>query len=265
MSSPIKVFNANTGVQWLKAGWQIFKSQPMTFMFMYIFMVIVALIPLVMPPIQLFAAFAAPFLTAGFYMAVIARQQGKIISLADILKPFSAKGRRLNLFRLGLYQMGVVILLTLLADVLFSDAFAMMQQATNEQVNEALLSQVLSTISVADVGLFMIAHAFNLMAFAFALPLVFFKGEKRIFHAMMQSLNVFKVNMAPLGIFSLVIGLAMLAAMPLSFVPLLFIMPIAYVSFFIAYQEIFSAEEDGTEAPAEPAVQTPENTGRFDA
>jgi hypothetical protein len=61
MSSKINVFSASAGLQWLKQGWNIFKTQPMTFMFMYIFMIVVALIPLVLPPLQLVAAFTAPF------------------------------------------------------------------------------------------------------------------------------------------------------------------------------------------------------------
>lgn len=268
MSSKIKVFSASAGVQWLKQGWNVFKTQPLTFMFMYIFMIVVALIPLVMPPLQLVAAFTAPFLTIGFYLAVISKQQGKTISLADILKPFSIKGRRLNLFRLGLYQMGAVILLTLLADSLFSETFALMQQAAESHNHEQLLAEVVNTLSIGNIGVFLLAHAVNLMAFAFALPLVFFKGENRIFKALGQSLKVFQVNMMPLTVFSLVIGILMLAAMPLSLVPLLVIMPVAYIGFFCAYQAIFSQDDldAGTSGSDKQPAQTNEiNTGRFDA
>jgi uncharacterized membrane protein len=268
MSSKINVFSASAGLQWLKQGWNIFKTQPMTFMFMYIFMIVVALIPLVLPPLQLVAAFTAPFLTIGFYLAVISKQQGKTISLADILKPFSIKGRRLNLFRLGLYQMGAVILLTLLADSLFSETFTLMQQATENHNHEQLLAEVMNTLSIGNIGLFLLAHAVNLMAFAFALPLVFFKGENRILKALGQSLKVFQTNMAPLTVFSLVIGVLMLAAMPLSFVPLLVIMPVAYIGFFCSYQAIFPADDisDNNGQGEKQASQSSEiNTGRFDA
>jgi len=265
MSSKIKVFTASAGMSWLKQGWDIFKAQPMTFIFMYVFMVIVALVPVVMPPLQLVAAFTAPFLTIGFYLAVISRQQGKTISLADILKPFSTKGRRLHLFRFGLYQMGAVILLTLLANSLFSETFALMQQATENQNPEQLITEILNTLSISNLGLFLLAHAFNLMAFAFALPLVFFKGENRIFNALGQSLKVFHVNMLPLTVYSLLLGVLILASMPLSFVPLLIVMPVAYISFFVAYQAIFSLDDLNIDSNNVSGHTNSVNTGRFDA
>ncbi|MBE0369495.1 BPSS1780 family membrane protein [Pseudoalteromonas aurantia] len=268
MSSEFRVFKAAMGIQWLKAGWSIFKTQPMTFVFMYIFIIIVALVPLVAPLLQLLAAFASPFLTAGMYMAVLSKQQGKTISLADILAPFSAKGRRLHLFRLGLYQMGAIILLTLLADFLFADAFAIMQEASSTQQPDELINALLASISMSDIMVFAIAHCFNLMAFAYALPLVFFKGETRIFTAITQSLKVFHKNMAPLGVYGLAIALLILASMPLSMIPLLVIIPISYISFFVSFQAIFmpvvkvqSEHDESTET----VKQDGNDTGRFDA
>ena len=268
MSPEFKVFKAAMGIQWLKAGWVIFKTQPMTFVFMYLFIVISALIPLVAPPLQILVAFASPFLTAGMYMAVLSKQQGKRISLADILAPFSAKGRRLNLFRLGLYQMGVIILLTLLADLLFSDAFAIMQEATPNQQPDELLNAVLASLSMSDIMLFAIAHCVNLMAFAYALPLVFFKGETRIFKAIMQSLTVFQKNMAPLGLYGLMIALLIIASIPLSMIPLLVIIPLSYISFFVSFQAIFMADETPSKAQnivTQDGTSEDNNTGRFDA
>ncbi|CAH9054104.1 hypothetical protein PSECIP111951_00960 [Pseudoalteromonas holothuriae] len=265
MSAKFRVFKAAMGVQWLKAGWEIFKTQPMTFIIMHVFMIAVALIPLAMPPLQLFAAFAAPFLTAGFYLAVLSKQQGKVISLASILAAFSAKGRRLNLFRLGLYQLGVVIVLTWAAGLLFEDALNIMVNATPEQSPEHLISAILANISMADVMLFVIAHSINMMAFAYALPIVFFKGEKRIFKALGQSLQIFFVNMAPLGVYSLLIGLLIAAAVPLSMVPLLVIMPIAYISFFVSFQAIFMPTERQPNDEVQSDTNTSGQNGRFDA
>jgi uncharacterized membrane protein len=265
MSANFKVFKAAMGVQWLKAGWEIFKTQPFTFIFMHIFMVVVALIPLVMPPLQLLAAFAAPFLTAGFYLAVLSKQQGQVISLASILAAFSAKGRRLNLFRLGLYQLGVVILLTWGAGILFEEAFTIMQNATPEQSPELLLEAIFASISFTDLAIFIVAHSLNIMAFAFALPIVFFQGETRILKALKQSLQVFFVNMAPLSVYSLLIMMLMIASIPLSILPLLVIMPIAYISFFVSYQAIFMPSQPKESESETQAEQTQTSSGRFDA
>ena len=270
MSANYKVFKSAMGVQWLKAGWEIFKTQPMTFMMMHIFIIAVALIPLVLPPLQLLAAFAAPFLTAGFYMAVVSKQQNKEIYLASILAAFSAKGRRLHLFRLGLYQLGVVILISFIAGTLFADTLAVIESASPNLPPEQLLSQILASIAMSDVLLVVIAYTLNMMAFAYALPLVFFKGETRIVTALIQSLKVCFANMAPLGVYGLLIGLLIALAIPLSMVPLLVIMPIAYISFFVSFQAIFTHHEDSdggkpqsAQNDATPSVHG--ETGRFDA
>ncbi|CAM4023186.1 BPSS1780 family membrane protein [Pseudoalteromonas byunsanensis] len=265
MSAKFRVFKAAMGVQWLKAGWEIFKMQPMTFIMMYVFMVAVALSPLVAPPLQLIAAFAAPFLTAGFYMAVLSKQQGQVISLASILGAFSAKGRRLHLFRLGLYQLGVVILLTWGAGILFEEALSIMQNASPEQSPEVLISSILATISMTDVILFFIAHSINIMAFAYALPIVFFQGETRITKALGLSLKVFYSNMASLGVYGLLITLLVLASVPLSMIPLLVVMPIAYISFFVSYQAIFIEQQADSDDTKRDIIHKPEDSGRFDA
>ncbi|WP_105167611.1 BPSS1780 family membrane protein [Pseudoalteromonas sp. T1lg23B] len=265
MSVKFKVFKAAMGVQWLKAGWEIFKMQPMTFIMMYVFMVVVALSPLVAPPLQLLAAFAAPFLTAGFYMAVLSKQRGQTISLASILGAFSAKGRRLHLFRLGLYQLGVVILLTWGAGIYFEEALNIMHNASAEQSHELLLSNMLATISMTDVVLFFIAHSINIMAFAYALPIVFFQGETRILKALGLSLKVFYSNMASLGVYGLLIAFLMLATIPLSMIPLLVVMPIAYISFFVSYQDIFIEQQNSPDGKAQDVKNQPEDSGRFDA
>ena len=86
---------------------------------------------------------------AGFYQAVLTKQQGGKIMLADILKPFSAKGNRLGLVRLALYQMGAGILMALLANGLFADAVAIMSQPGLEP--QAALEQTIASILGARV------------------------------------------------------------------------------------------------------------------
>ncbi len=96
MSTQLRIFKADAGLKWLKAGWLIFKTQPATFIFMHLFIGIVGLLSLFLPLLQVVAALATPFLTAGFYQAVLSKQQGGKIMLADILKPFTAKGKSLR-------------------------------------------------------------------------------------------------------------------------------------------------------------------------
>lgn len=264
MPTEFKTFTAGFGLQWLKAGWIIFKSQPFTFVMMYLLMVVVSLVPFVFPPLQLAAVLVSPFLTAGFYLAVVKKQQGEAITLADILVPFSTKGRRLNLFRFGLYQMGVALLLSALLGVLFGPALEVLQNVSEHSDQAQVLAQVMAQITIADIAIFVVIQSLAMMAFAYALPLVFFRDEPRIIQAMKQSLLVFYHNMAPLTVFGVLVALLMLLSVPMSLVPLLVVMPIAYIGFFISFQAMMSVSEPPASSDDTPPQQQQQN-GRFDA
>jgi len=262
MSIELRVFKADAGVKWFKAGWLIFKTQPLTFIFMYLFIAIVGLLSVFLPLLQIVAALAAPFLTAGFYQAVITKQQGGKIMLADILKPFSNKGNRLGLLRLALYQMAAGVLLALLANGLFADAIAIMTQP-NVDPNMAL-EQMLASISFANVALFLIALSIYITAFAYAVPLVYFNQQKRIFDVLKSSFMVFYHNVGALSVYGAICAFFMVLSMFLSLLPLLILMPICYISFFVSYQAIFM--------PIVPAAtqksatgNDDDQSGRFDA
>ena len=89
MSIEVRIFKADAGVKWFKAGWEIFKLQPFTFILMHLLIGVIGFLSLVLPLLQVVGAFVAPFLMAGFYQAVLTKQQGGTISQADIFKPFT--------------------------------------------------------------------------------------------------------------------------------------------------------------------------------
>ncbi|MBQ4833887.1 hypothetical protein J8L70_11600 [Pseudoalteromonas sp. MMG010] len=262
MSTPIRVFKADAGLKWFKAGLLIFKTQPMTFIFMHLLMGIAGLMSLFFPFLQVAAALAAPFLTAGFYQAVLTKQQGGKIMLVDILKPFTNKGNRLGLLRLSLYQTGAGILMALFSSTLFGDALAIMQQP-NIDPNIAL-EQMIASISIANVILFFAVMSVYISAFAYAIPLIYFKQEQQIVRALKRSLAVFYHNILPLSVFGVICGILMFISLMLSMLPLLILMPICYISFFVSYQAIFMPivppSDDENVKPL-----SAEQSGRFDA
>ncbi|SFB83750.1 BPSS1780 family membrane protein [Pseudoalteromonas denitrificans] len=261
MATELRVFKAKSGLDWFKAGWKIFKTQPSTFIFMQIFIILVGLIPLVMPLLQIPAALAAPFLIAGFYRAVLVKLQGQKIMLADILKPFSEKGARLGLFRLGLYQMAMGILLAIASSALFEDALLILQQ--NSENPEQVIEQFIAAIEPVSVLIFISLISVYMMAFAFAVPLVYFKKKQAIFEVIKVSLLAFWHNFAALGVFGGIISGLILISSLLSLLPLLVVMPISYIAFFVAYQAIFQIEiaEKSTDKHDEP----PSSHGQFNA
>ncbi|MEJ6476589.1 BPSS1780 family membrane protein [Pseudoalteromonas piscicida] len=265
MSTPIRTFKASMGIQWLKAGWEIFKTQPLTFMLMYIFMAVVSLLPLLAPVLQIVAALSGPFLSAGFYLAVINKQTNKAIKLADIFEPFAAKGRRLNLFRVGIYQMAGALLLTMVAGVLFSDVATALESVGPNTSPDELIQLIAGNIGFAEVALFVSAQSVVMMAFAFVVPQVFFQGEKRIFHAMKCSLAAFYHNMAALSIFGLVIAALIVASIPLSMIPAIIIMPVAMIGFFVSFQAMFMPIIVDKSQIEQSASTGQDDSGRFDA
>lgn len=263
MSIELRVFKADAGLKWFKAGWLIFKTQPLTFIFMHLFIGIIGLISLFLPLLQIVAALATPFLTAGFYQAVITKQQGGKIMLADILKPFSNKGNRVGLLRLGLYQMAAGVLMALLANGLFADAVAIMTQQDIDP--NVALEQMLASISMANVVLFLIALSIYLTAFAYAVPLIYFNQQKRIFEVLKSSFMVFYHNIGALSVYGVICAFFMVLSMFLSFLPLLILMPICYISFFVSYQAIFMPVVPAAPEESSTSDNDDDQSGRFDA
>jgi uncharacterized membrane protein len=78
------------------------------------------------------------------------------------------------------------------------------------------------------------------------------------------SFMVFYHNMAPLSVYGLICAILMVICIPLSFIPLLVLMPICYISFFVSFQAIFMPVvpkgDDQTKAP-----EAQSQSGRFDA
>ncbi|MBH0049340.1 MULTISPECIES: hypothetical protein [unclassified Pseudoalteromonas] len=276
MSTQLRIFKADAGLKWLKAGWLIFKTQPATFIAMFLFIGISNLFFAIVLPqkLQVLALLPISFLTIGFYRAVLTKQQGGKIILFDIFKVFSSTGNRIGLFRLALIQMSIALVLEFLAKVLFLQAEAVINDPntaailsdpniTMPQITQ-LFQSILSSIPVINMILFLIALFVYLASFAYAGPLVYFNNEQSILTALKKSLMVFYHNILPLGVFGLICALFMALSMFLSFLPLLILMPICYISFFVSYQAIFMP----VVPPSDDINVKPlssEESGRFDA
>ena len=264
MSIEVRIFKADAGVKWFKAGWEIFKLQPLTFILMHLLIVIISFLVLLLPLLQVVGAFVTPFLMAGFYQAVLTKQQGGTISQADIFKPFSNKGNRIGLVRVAVYQMAAGILLALLSNFIFADAYAVISSQTFDPQNQSHIADLLATISMGQVAVFLLAICVYLTAFAYAVPLVYFQKQSNMFQVLKTSFMVFYHNMAPLSVYGLICAVLMVICIPLSFIPLLVLMPICYISFFVSFQAIFMPVvpkgDDQTKAP-----EAQSQSGRFDA
>ncbi|WP_105254861.1 BPSS1780 family membrane protein [Pseudoalteromonas sp. T1lg75] len=273
MSIEIRVYKAGSGARWFKAGLDIFQHQPFIFMFMYLFIAAVGMLGFILPLLKIPAVLATPFLLAGFYQAALRRQQGHKVAFADILNVFSQQGRRMSLFRVGLYQMGAALLLGMVSSLLFADAVAVFNQPDLDP--QLALQQLAQSFSFPAVALFLVLFSVYLCAFAFAVPLVYFGGHTSMWAVMKASLMAFYHNMAAMTVYGLIGAGLMLVCAILSFIPLLVVMPICYISLFIAFQAIFMPKlqhhegGNGTvdKSQNEPAKEqeSVSSDGRFDA
>lgn len=262
MAIEIRIFKAKAGVNWFKAGWELFKTQPGTFIGMHLFLATISLIAFVIPLIQIPAALAVPSFTAGFYKAMLLRQQGEKIELFDLFKPFSDKARRVMLFRLGLYQMAGGLLIAMLSSWLFQDVITVLEQSSANP--ELAAQQMVDAIQLSNVIVFIAALFVYLMAFAFTIPLVYFTQTNSILETMKASILVFWHNMAPIAMFHLIATGLMVVAAFLSLIPLIIFLPIIYAGFFISFQAMFLSNivhENEPQAAANPA----HDNDRFDA
>ena len=280
MAIEIKVYKASAGARWFKAGLDVFQAQPFIFMFMYLFIAVIGLVGLIAPVLKIPAALATPFLMAGLYSAALRRQQGQKVAFADILNVFSQKGRRIGLFRVGLYQMGAALLMGMLASVLFADVISVMTQPDLDP--QTAMQQLAESFSFGSLALFLVVLSVYLCAFAFAVPLVYFGNHTSILGVLKASLMAFYHNVGAMTVYGLILGGLMLVCAFLSFIPLLVVMPICYISLFIAFQAMFmpdlhrSQQADGTSGITPQSIDAEHkqdnkehnssgSNGRFDA
>ncbi|WP_462164418.1 BPSS1780 family membrane protein [Pseudoalteromonas xiamenensis] len=256
------VLNASVGVAWLKEAWSIFKRQPFTFIMMHVFIIVVGLLPMLAPVLNIAASLVAPFLTIGFYQAILKVQANNKTQLSDITAPLFAKGQRRAVFHLAMCQVVVALLISLLAQFLFSDMIEVLVNAEENMNVTTLIHDLIGNFDPVNFLMFMAVMIINYAAFAFALPLVFFKNTPLV-TAIQQSLKVFFGNMGALSVFGGLVALLMVISIPLQLLPLLVIMPISYIGFFLAFKSIFSYSENTPTKTAQTAP-TPDN-GRFDA
>ncbi len=260
MTIELRVFKAKSGVSWFKSGWQIFKTQPSTFIFMYLFIIIVGLLPISLSFLHIPAALAMPFLMAGFYAAVLKKQQGQPIMLSDIVKPFSNTEVRLSLLRLGLYQMAMGLLFAMAIGWLFQDAFLLIEQ--NIKDPEKASELFLAALKPESIILFVCLLGVYLMAFAYAVPMVYFQKQCRIFEVIKVSLLAFWHNIAPLSLFGGIVALLFFISFPLSLIPLLVVIPVSYIGFFVSFQAIFA---DFNEEKQDQTDNESNSDGQFSA
>jgi len=212
---------AAAGLRWLQQAWVLFKQQPGLWIQLVFIIHLSTLIGALHPLLGVLVALLNPFLTAGLYRCIVAKQKGAEVSLSDLWQPLTEADYRPVFLRLAAANMLFSIPLTLLAQELY-------QQALAGSVNFMLL-----LVFVAGMTLV-------LMLFAYAIAIAYFLKEPRLLPIFQASFVACWRNVQPLSLYGLLAVLLISTGVPSFFISWIIVLPLLAISFFLSFTEFFA-------------------------
>ncbi len=226
----------NAGLKWLQQGWQLFKQQPLLWIQLVFAIHFCSLLGALHPLLGIAAALLNPFLTAGLYSCIVARQRGASVSFAMLFQPLKEPACRAIFFRLAAANMLCSIPLTLLASELFVQAQA---------------GHIDWWLTLA----FVIGLSLVMMMFAYAVAIAYFLREQRLFAILQASLMACWRNVQPLTLYGLLAMALLSTGFPTLLLTWLLVLPLLSISFFLSFSEFFALA---------PVNSEPEQAGYFE-
>jgi hypothetical protein len=112
----IRTVNASIGAIWLRDGWRLFRRQPLGLPAMVVVYLMMLFLPALLPFVGIaIAGVLAPFATVGMMTACREAAQGRAPNPSVFAQPFQEQNpNRVKLFRLGLINAALVVLLATL-------------------------------------------------------------------------------------------------------------------------------------------------------
>lgn len=212
---------AAAGLRWLQQSWALFKQQPGLWIQLVFIIHLSTLLGAFHPLLGVLTALLNPFLTAGLYRCIVAKQRGDTVTLEQFWKPLSEPECRPVFLRLAAANLLVNIPLALLVHELY-------QQVLAENVNFTLLL------------VFVIGKTLVLMLFAYAIAIAYFLKETRILPILQASFMACWRNVQPLTIYGLLAVLLISTGIPSFFITWLIVLPLLAISFFLSFTEFFA-------------------------
>lgn len=212
---------AAAGLRWLQQGWTLFKQQPGLWIQLVFIIHLSTLLGAMHPLLGVAVALLNPFLTAGLYRCIVARQKGETVGLTQFWQPLKETACRAVFIRLAAANMLLSIPLTLLATELY-------QQVQTGSVNFLLLLIFVSGMTLV------------LMLFAYAIAIAYFLKESRLVPIFQASFIACWRNVQPLSIYGVVAMLLISTGIPSLFISWLVVLPLLSISFFLSFTEFFA-------------------------
>jgi len=210
---------AKSALEWLKQGWILLRQQ-MLLLAMFWLMFMVSLLVVIHPLLGVIAALLGPFLQAGFYDGIVRAQQQKPLTLEVLWQPLQDSTHRAAFIRLSALN----ILLSIPSQMLLAEQVTVWQ---NGEANVFVLFALVALIAV------------NAMLFAYAVPVIYFLREQRLWPVMQASFMACWRNVPALTLFGILSVLLALTGPFTMFVAWILILPWLAISFFLSFREFF--------------------------
>jgi hypothetical protein len=110
---------AGTGLRWLIEGARLLRRQPLGLPAMVVVYLMMLVVPAMIPLVGIaISGVLSPFATVGLMQCFRDAAQGRAPNPTQFAQPFQEASDRLNLFRLGLLNAGLLLLVAVLASLL---------------------------------------------------------------------------------------------------------------------------------------------------
>lgn len=226
---------ASHGWQWIKTGFNLFKSNPGMWMVLFIVYFIIACIMSIVPFIgQVALNLIAPVFLAGFMMGCRALDNSQDLEINHLFAAFKSHATPLITVG-GTYLVGIIVVVGVVL-LLGVDQDALKHAGDAENLpDEAKLALMTSLLKPLMIILLLLIPM--MMAYWFAPALVVFKNLSAI-EAMKVSFQACFINLTPFFVYGLVaMLLLMLASIPFG-LGLLVMVPVMMASIYASYQDI---------------------------
>lgn len=212
---------AAAGLRWLQQAWELFKQQPGLWIQLVFIIHFSTLLGALHPLLGVVAALLNPFLSAGLYRCIVARQKGENVTLQQFWQPLSEPACRAIFLRLAAANM----ILTIPLSLIFLELY---QQVLAANLNFMLL-----------LG-FIVGQTMVLMLFAYAVAIAYFLKETRLIPIFQASFIACWRNVQPLSVYGFIAIVLLSTAIPTFFITWLVVLPLLAISFFLSFTDFFA-------------------------
>lgn len=234
---------ASHGWLWIKQAFGLYKLSPFIWIALTVTLLLIGALLGMIPLIgSLIFQLIAPAFTAGLILGCHAQKQGEALEISHLFAGFKSHGAQLITVG-GIYLTGMLIIAAIVS--LTGGASFIHILTEGHPDAQSIAASNMANMSLLPILLGLTLLLPLLMAYWFAPALVVF-GNMSAVAAMKTSLAASLRNYAPFLVYGLAIfGLFILASLPV-LLGFLVMVPLAFISYYTSYQDIFGETEIST-------------------